>query len=80
MIIVHVNKQIIARNRKDGKNRPMYRVQYPDGRTVYAREVTVLGSSKFVEGPRLKCGARAYLTTESDVLLSGACTYQEIEP
>lgn len=78
-IRIHVNKNIIARNRKDGKNRPMYRIQYPNGKTLYSREVLIPGPSRFVEGPPLECGARAYLETDVDPILYDSCEFAEIE-
>lgn len=78
-IRINVNKTIIAKNRKDGKKRPMYRVEFPGGDIWYCQEVVTLGPARFVDGPPLKCGARAYLQTDFEVDMYGAVRYSEIE-
>lgn len=75
MTIIHVNRQNIQMNRKDGGDRPVFTVKR--GRsTRYAREVEILGPSKMVTG-ELSCGARAFLVTDSDVVLHGECSFAE---
>lgn len=75
--IIHVNRQFIAMNAKDNGNRPVYTIKR--GRaTTYAREVVINGPSKLVyNGNQLSCGARAWIETEAELTLSGACTFQE---
>lgn len=67
--IIHVNRQHIAMNAKDGKNRPVYTIK--TGRqTRYAREVHINGPSRLVyNGHQLSCGARAWIETDSDLTL-----------
>nr|CAI3971083.1 hypothetical protein ORM20_00029 [Ochrobactrum phage ORM_20] len=75
--IIHVNKQYIAQNAKDGGNRPVYTVK--DGKTnLYGREVTINGPSKLVyDGTQLNCGARAWIETESDVHIHDVMSWRE---
>lgn len=68
--IIHVNRQHIGMNAKDGKNRPVYTVK-AGGKTRYAREVEILGPCRMVydQDRQLACGARAWIETESGVNL-----------
>lgn len=75
--IIHVNRQHIAMNAKDGKDRPVYTIKM-DGKIYYAKEVEIKGPSKLVySGKQLKCGAYAWIETESDVEMIGQCSFQE---
>jgi hypothetical protein len=75
--IVHVNRQHIAMNAKDGGNRPVYTIKMA-GQTRYARGVKILGPSELVEqGQRLPCGARAWLATEAELELLDEMSFQE---
>lgn len=75
--IIHVNRQHIAMNAKDGGNRPVYTIK--DGKkTRYAREVEILGPSRLVyNGTQLSCGARAWISTSSDIVLIDEMTFKE---
>lgn len=78
MKIIHVNRQHIAMNAKDGKNRPVYTIKNK-GKTLYAREVIINGPSKLVyNGDQLKCGARAWIETDSDIELVDQMTFKEV--
>jgi len=78
MKIIHVNRQHIAMNAKDGKNRPVYTIKNK-GKTLYAREVIINGPSKLVyNGDQLKCGARAWIETDSDIELVDEMTFKEV--
>lgn len=60
-MIVHVNRQHIGMNAKDGGNRPVYTAK-DNGTTIYAREIEVEGKMRFVyNGDQLRCGARAWI-------------------
>lgn len=62
--IIHVNRQFIAMNAKDGLNRPIYTLKGPNG-TRYAREIINNGPSKMVyNGKQLSCGARAWIEAD----------------
>ena len=76
-MIIHVNRQHIAMNAKDGGNRPVYTIK--DGRkTRYAREVSILGPSKLVyNGDQLACGARAWIETNGPLELVDEMTFKE---
>lgn len=75
--IVHVNKQNVAMNAKDGGERPVYIVR--DGRggpSRYAREVIIHGPSRFIyDGTQLRCGARAWLETDAEIELIDEMTF-----
>ena len=77
MKIIHVNRQHIAMNAKDGKNRPVYTIK-DKGRVRYAREVIINGPSRLVyNGNQLSCGARAWIETSSEVELIDEMTFRE---
>jgi hypothetical protein len=77
MKIIHVNRQHIAMNAKDGRNRPVYTIK-DKGRTLYAREVIINGPSKLVyNGEQLTCGARAWIETDSEIELIDEMTFKE---
>ena len=76
-IIIHVNRSHIDSNRKDAGNRPVYTIK-KNGKTRYAREVIIHGPSRMVyNGTQLKCGARCWVTTESDVTLVDEMSFRE---
>lgn len=75
--IIHVNRQHIAMNAKDGGDRPVYTVKR-DGKTRYAREVEIHGPSKMVyNGTQQRCGARAWIETEADLTLVDEMSFKE---
>lgn len=77
MKIIHVNRQHIAMNAKDGRNRPVYTIK-ENGKIKYAREVNILGPSKLVyDGTQLNCGARAWIITDSELELIDEMTFTE---
>lgn len=75
--IIHVNRQHIAMNAKDGGNRPVYTIK--TGKTVrYAREVNILGPSRMIySGSQLSCGARAWIETDAELDLVDEMTFKE---
>ena len=77
--IIHVNRQNIAMNIKDGKNRPVFTIKSKGIKSArYAREVKILGPSKLIyNGSQLSCGARAWIETESDINLIDEMTFKE---
>jgi len=77
--IIHVNRQFIAMNAKDGLKRPVYTIKR-GGRTTYAQEVTINGPSKLVSNnTQLRCGARAWIETDATLTLLGATTFKEVK-
>ena len=75
--IIHVNRQHIAMNAKDGKNRPVYTIK-DIGKTRYAREVVINGPSRLVyNSTQLSCGARAWIETDAELQLVDEMTYKE---
>jgi hypothetical protein len=75
--IIHVNRQHIAMNAKDGLDRPVYTIK--TGKTVrYGREVLIDGPSKLVyNGSQLSCGARAWIETDSEIQIVDEMTFNE---
>lgn len=68
--IIHINKNIIQQNAKNGTTKPVCRVQI--GKEVkYCMEVHIDGPSKLVYSPHkpLKCGAKLWIETEADIVL-----------
>ena len=64
-------------NAKDGGNRPVYTIKQ-GSKTTYAREVVIDGPSKLVyDGSQLKCGARAWIETDSDLTLVDPQSFKE---
>lgn len=66
--IIHVNKQIIVQNRKNGTNLPPLTVKtYRENRRCH--EATIHGPSKILHSPHkpLKCGARVWIETIAPV-------------
>lgn len=77
MKIIHVNRQHIAMNAKDGGNRPVYTIKNK-GKIRYAREVIIKGPSRLVyDGRQLNCGARAWIETDSELDLIDEMSYKE---
>lgn len=75
--VIHVNRQHIAMNAKDGGNRPVYTIKRA-GKTLYAREVHICGPSKLIyNGEQLSCGARAWIETEAPLKLIDEMTFKE---
>ena len=77
MTVIHVNRQHIAMNAKDGGDRPVYTVKH--GKKIrYAREVKINGPSRLVyNGNQLNCGARAWIETDSEVELIDEMSFHE---
>jgi hypothetical protein len=76
--IIHVNRQHIAMNTNDGGNRPVYTIKLHGREVRYAREVEILGPSRMVyDGTQLKCGARAWVETSSEIRLIDEMSYQQ---
>lgn len=75
--IIHVNRQHIGMNAKDGGDRPVYTVK--DGKqTRYARQIDILGPSRLVyNGEQLRCGARAWIETDAEIVLVDEMTFAE---
>lgn len=77
MYVIHVNRQFIAMNAKDGKNRPIYTVKHK-GQTRYGREVQINGPSRLVyNGKQLHCGARAWIETEGPLEIIDEMSWSE---
>lgn len=75
--IIHVNRQHIGMNAKDGGNRPVYTIK--EGRnTRYAREVEIDGPCRLVyNGLQLGCGARAWIESDGPLNLIDEMTFTE---
>lgn len=80
--ILHVNRQHIALNAKDGGDRPVYTLKPngPNSTAIYAREVEWRGRTKAVhDGSQLKCGARAWIeiAAGSPLVIHDAMSFAE---
>jgi len=66
--IIHVNRQVIAQNRRNGTNHPPLVVRTYMGRQR-AHTVELLGPAKIVHSPHkpLDCGARVWIETQAKV-------------
>jgi hypothetical protein len=80
--VIHVNRQFISQNAKDGKHRPVYTIK--QGRkTIYAHGVKIRGGEVELIDPRvtppLKCGARAWLSVSGgDIEFVEPSTFKEV--
>jgi hypothetical protein len=78
--IIHVNRQNIARNIKLGKSVfPTYIVRQGN-KSYYGFAVKIDGPCTMIDprkNPPLKCGARAWIETESPVKITGRMSYKE---
>ena len=63
---VHVNRHVIDRNRKEGRNDPPFRVKTSKGNEE-AMEVEFFGPARLVYRPDkpLSCGAVAWIETDT---------------
>ena len=79
--IIHVNRQFIAKNIKDGQARPIYTVKTLGNKTPrYASQVHISGPSRLVgNGKMLSCGARAWIETDADITLDDETTFAEVK-
>lgn len=81
--IIHVNRQNIAFNAKHGKSiLPPYTVKVGKrGKARYGFGVAITGPSEMID-PRtrnpLSCGARAWIETDSEVIITDEMTWQDV--
>jgi hypothetical protein len=79
--VIHVNRAHIAANAKDGGKRPVYTIK-EGRRTIYAHGVEIEGKMRLIDPrttPPLKCGARAWIETAPDAVVTylDPCTFKE---
>jgi len=78
--IIHVNRQMLAQNRKDGGQRPVYTIK-AGSKTTYAHAVRVRGEIELVDPrdtPPLSCGARAWINViDGEVEFTEPMTFME---
>ena len=79
--IIHVNRQFIAKNIKDGLGRPTYTVKTRGNKTPrYASQVHIDGPSRLVgNGKQLSCGARAWIETDANIILEDETTFAAVK-
>lgn len=77
--IIHINKSVIQQNAKRSIPLPVCRVQQGNV-TKYGMEVIINGPSRMVYRPDepLKCGAKLWIETESEIEIIGETTYSEM--
>lgn len=64
---IHVDRRIMAQNKRDGTNLPALTIQTSRG-SIKARWVKVFDATVLVQAEKpLSCGARAYIETRSIV-------------
>lgn len=71
MTRIHVRRDLIAKDKKEGTNSRAIGVETSGKRKRYGRRVTIKGPVEFIYSPTkpLKCGARAWAETSSDVIV-----------
>lgn len=70
--VIHINRSIIQKNARHGRQEPVCRVQIGDVVT-YCMEVNIKGESRMIyrpEAPR-PCGAKLWIETTAEVDLIG---------
>ncbi len=81
--IIHVNRQVIASNAKNGEDKPVFTIK-PNGQhstAIYARAYCILGKSYGVAGGHLSCGARAWIEVPAgvEIDLTDPMSYPEMK-
>lgn len=77
--IIHVNRSLIAKNAKDGGNRPVFTIKR-SGKTTYCRDFVAHGPLRGVGTKgQLGCGARAWLETEGEIEMIDPMTWREVK-
>lgn len=75
--IIHVNRAVIAKNAKDGGNRPVFTTKRL-GKTVYSRGVKINGEVRLIQSDKpLSCGARVWIETFDDIEFVDEMSYEE---
>lgn len=71
MTRIHVRRDLIAKDKKEGTNSKVLGIETSGMKKRYARSVSILGPSimKYQPEAPLKCGARAWLETKAPVIL-----------
>lgn len=75
--VIHVNRQMIAKNAKDGGDRPVFTIKCA-GKITYCRDFTTHGPVRGIgSSGQLSCGARAWLETEGKVDMVDPMSFSE---
>ena len=79
--IIHVNRSFIGFNTKYGKSvLPCYIVREGSKPSIYGFSVDIKGPCQLIdsrEKSQLNCGARAWMETDSEVIIVDAMNFQE---
>ena len=77
---IHINRNIIQQNEKNGRERPVCRVQ-EGSKARYGSAVEIHGPSRMVYRPDnpLSCGAKLWIETASEISIEDECTYKDIQ-
>lgn len=79
LTVVHIVRRYIEDNTADGGDRPTFVVKYGDGRTRLAKQVDILGPSSLkFDAVNPMRGARAWIETESEVVLTDEMTMMDM--
>jgi hypothetical protein len=74
---IHIDRSIIALNYRDNGKRPVYIIK-TENTISYARGVKILGPSELIyDNSKTNFGARAYILTESEIVLIDEMSYEE---
>ena len=78
--IIHINKNIIQRNAKNGTRLPVCRIEM-DGATWYGSKIEILGPSEMIYSPDKPrpCGAKLWIETEAEVFIHNKTTYKDMK-
>ena len=70
---IHVRRDLIAIDKRDGTNSRAVGVETTGMRKRYGRSVSIKGPAKVIYSPGkpLNCGARAWIETFADVVVHG---------
>lgn len=68
---IHVRRDRIAKDKKEGTFTAVFGVETPGMRKRYGRAVTIAGPCRMIYSPDkpLKCGARAWMETTAPVVV-----------
>ena len=81
---LHVNRHMIAANRKDGRSRPVYTLK-DRGSTVYGHGIEIIGGTVTFVDPRnsstLSCGAVAYavISDDAEIIVKDPMSFSEVK-
>ena len=72
MKIIHINRNVLQRNEKNGRSEPIVRVE-EKGVVTYCMEAVIKGPSRMIYRPDKPrpCGAKLWIETDAEVEMIG---------